>query len=127
MPTVTVDDREIECETGANLRDVLREAGVSVYNGRASLLNCHGLGSCGTCAVAVDGEVSDKGIREKARLLTPPHHPNYDLRLSCQTKVLGDVEVEKYPGNWGTQIAEGPLPPVDEADDDPETSEAAAD
>jgi len=42
---------------------------------------------------------------------------------------LGDVTVEKYPGNWGTKIVEGPLGPVDEADDeaDSEPSEAAAD
>jgi len=127
MPTVTFRGREIECKEGETLRNVLKRAGLSPHNGKTKTFNCKGFASCGTCAVAVDGEVSDKGIREKARLLTPPHHPNYDLRLSCQTKVLGDVEVEKYPGNWGTQIAEGPLPPVDEADDDPETSEAAAD
>jgi ferredoxin len=94
---------------------VLQRAGLSPHNGKTKTFNCKGFASCGTCAVAVDGEVSDMGIREKGRLLAPPHHPNYDLRLSCQTKVLGDVEVEKYPGNWGTKIAKGPLPPVDEA------------
>lgn len=132
MPTVTFRGREIECTEGETLRNVLQRAGLSPHNGKAETFNCKGFASCGTCAVAVDGEVSDVGIREKARLLVPPHHPNYDLRLSCQTKVMGDVTVEKYPGYWGTKIADGPLPPVDEADEanddaDPEPSEAAAD
>lgn len=127
MPTVTFRGREIECKEGETLRNVLKRAGLSPHNGKTKTFNCKGFASCGTCAVAVDGEVSDVGIREKGRLLTPPHHPNYDLRLSCQTKVLGDVEVEKYPGYWGTKIADGALGPVDEADDDPETSEATAD
>jgi len=112
MPTVQFRGKEIECRTGATLRDVLLDADLTPHNGKATVLNCHGFGNCGTCAVKVDGEVSDKGIREKGRLLVPPHHPNYDLRLACQTKVMGDVTVEKYPGMWGTQIAKESLPPV---------------
>jgi len=130
MPTVTFRGREIECNEGETLRDVLLDAGLTPHNGKTETLNCRGFASCGTCAVRVDGEVDDVGRREKARLLAPPHHPNYDLRLSCQTKVMGDVTVEKYPGNWGTQIAEGPLPPVDEESKQAsksEKSDAAAD
>jgi ferredoxin len=117
MPTVTFRGREIDCKEGETLRDVLQRAGLSPHNGKTETLNCRGFATCGTCAVAVEGEVSDVGVREKVRLLTPPHHPNYGLRLSCQTKVLGDVEVQKYPGTWGTQIAKGPLGPVEEGDD----------
>ena len=119
MPTVHFRGEEIECREGATLRDVLLDADLTPHNGKSKVLNCHGFGNCGTCAVKVDGEVSDKGIREKGRLLVPPHHPNYDLRLACQTKVMGDVTVEKYPGMWGTQIAKEPLPPLtDDADAD---------
>ena len=117
MPTVTFRGQQIECTEGETLRSVLKRAGLNPHNGKSKTFNCQGFASCGTCAVAVDGEVSEKGIRETGRLIVPPHHPNYNLRLSCQTKVLGDVRVEKYPGMWGTQIAEGPLPPV-EADED---------
>jgi len=118
MPTVSFRGQEIECAEGETLRSVLKRAGLSPHNGKSATFNCQGFASCGTCAVAVDGEVSEKGVREKGRLIVPPHHPNYNLRLSCQTKVLGDVRVEKYPGTWGTQIAEGPLPPVEDNKDD---------
>jgi ferredoxin len=108
MPTVAFRGREIECEEGAVLRDVLRDAGVSPHNGRADLLNCRGLGSCGTCAVAVDGDVSERSRREDARLAVPPHDPESGLRLACQTRVEGDVTVEKYPGFWGQHTEETP-------------------
>jgi len=124
MPTVTFRGQQIECNEGETLRNVLKRAGLSPHNGKSKTFNCKGFASCGTCAVAVDGEVSEKGVREKGRLIVPPHHPNYNLRLSCQTKVLGDVTVEKYPGTWGTQIAEGPLPPVD--DEDAEDTDSTA-
>lgn len=101
MPTVTYQGREIECETDAILRDVLVEAGLSPHNGRATLLNCAGHGSCGTCAVDVTGEVSPRGRRERVRLSVPPHDADDGLRLACQTRVRGDVSVCKYPGFWG--------------------------
>lgn len=38
---------------GATLRTAMLEAGVTPHNGRAALINCRGLGTCGTCAVEV--------------------------------------------------------------------------
>lgn len=38
---------------GATLRTAMLEAGVTPHNGRATLINCRGLGTCGTCAVEV--------------------------------------------------------------------------
>jgi ferredoxin len=101
MPQVTAQGKTFDCETGANLRQVLLANGIDLYNGAATTVNCHGLGTCGTCAVQVEGEVSEAGWREKARRSLPPHKSDRDLRLSCQTKVIGDLRVTKYDGIWG--------------------------
>jgi ferredoxin len=106
MPTVRFKGAEIECERGANLREVLRAADLPVYNGRATYLNCHGLGSCGTCAVAIDGPVSEPTAIERARLSVPPHDAEGGLRLACQTTVEGDLTVTKHDGFWGQHTEE---------------------
>jgi ferredoxin len=36
---------------------VLLANGVDLYNGQAKVINCWGIGSCGICAVQVEGEV----------------------------------------------------------------------
>lgn len=110
MPTIAFDGAEIECQEGAVLRDVLLAAGHSPHNGRANALNCRGMGSCGTCAVALtapdggDPAMSDPTLRECARLSFPPHDPERGLRLACQTRLYGDVVVTKYPGFWGQHV-----------------------
>lgn len=109
MPTVRFGDREIDCEQGAVLRDVLLEADETPHNGRADLVNCRGHGTCGTCAVAVDGTVSEPTNQEKRRLSFPPHDRDAGLRLACQTRVEGDVTVRKYPGFWGQHVDRAPV------------------
>lgn len=101
MPTVKVLGKTIQCESGANLRRVLLNHDIPLYNGQAKIINCRGIGSCGTCAVAIDGEVSTANWKDKARRSLPPHSPTRDLRLACQTKILGDIKVTKYDGFWG--------------------------
>lgn len=101
MPKVTAQGKTFEVESGANLRKVLLDNDVALYNDKAKVMNCRGLGTCGTCAVKVDGEVSEASWREKGRLALPPHSPAKNLRLACQTKVLGDVSVTKFDGMWG--------------------------
>lgn len=101
MPTVRFRDREFDCVHGAVLRDVLLAGNESPHNGASGVVNCRGLGSCGTCAVEVSGPVSDRTRRERLRLRVPPHDPDSGLRLACQTRVLGDVTVEKHAGFWG--------------------------
>ncbi|MFB6167499.1 MAG: 2Fe-2S iron-sulfur cluster-binding protein [Haloferacaceae archaeon] len=108
MPTVEFRGERIECEHGAVLRDVLREADLDVHNGRAAALNCRGHGTCGTCAVEVDGETSSPSSRERLRLSAPPHDADSGLRLACQTRVEGDLVVTKHPGLWGQHVEDAP-------------------
>ncbi len=49
----------------------------------------------------VEGGVSEVTWQDKARRSLPPHSPSKNLRLACQTKVLGDVNVTKFDGFWG--------------------------
>ncbi|MBW4656178.1 MAG: (2Fe-2S)-binding protein [Kaiparowitsia implicata GSE-PSE-MK54-09C] len=101
MPIISAQGNTLECATGANLRWVLLQAGVALHNGRSTLINCRGLGTCGTCAVAIEGAASAPNWKEQARLALPPHSPAHPRRLACQTQVLGDVKVTKHEGFWG--------------------------
>ncbi|MEN9209970.1 MAG: 2Fe-2S iron-sulfur cluster-binding protein, partial [Thermostichus sp. DG02_2_bins_29] len=96
MPQIQVQDRTLSCAEGANLRQVLLQEGVQLYNPPAHIVNCHGLGTCGTCAVQIEGEVSPMGWRERTRLSLPPHQLSKGLRLACQVQVFGDLKVTKW-------------------------------
>ncbi|PZO38054.1 MAG: (2Fe-2S)-binding protein [Leptolyngbya sp.] len=101
MPTVSAQGKTMHCETGANLRQVLLANGVDLYNGQAKVINCRSLGTCGTCAVRIDGDVSEASWQDRTRRSLPPHNRDRNLRLACQTQVLGDITVTKYDGFWG--------------------------
>jgi ferredoxin len=83
----------------------LRRGIVSPHNGKARLINCRGLGTCGTCAVEIEGQVhpTERSQAEKLRLSFPPHGGSQSsaLRLACQVQVLGDIAITKRTGFWG--------------------------
>ena len=118
MPLVKFikENKEIEVPEGANLRTEAIKAGINTHQGLngfgASInkyMNCHGFGQCGTCRVKiVKGmeNASPMGVIEKFRFYNPLPDPfpcmayigNEDtMRLACQTKVYGDLEVETGP------------------------------
>ncbi len=105
MPTITAQGKTFDCKQGANLRKALLDNDIDLYSPRATYINCMGLGTCGTCAVAIEGETSKTNWRDTARRKLPPHnvrsstHP--PLRLACQTQVMGDIKVTKFKGFWG--------------------------
>ena len=101
MRTVQFAGQSVECLEGANLRMVLTRARLPLYNSAAKALNCRGSGTCGTCAVRVEGEVSEPTARERMRLRLPPHSLESGLRLACQSNVLGDLRVTKFEGVFG--------------------------
>ena len=126
MPTVKFIKEKVEIEVaqGANLRKEAIKAGVNVHQGVNGLgaginryVNCHGLGQCGTCRVrVVEGieNASPMGLIEKLRFRCPVPTPvtpggvdpipclayignEATMRLACQTRVDGDMEVETGP------------------------------
>ncbi|MEF8886544.1 MAG: 2Fe-2S iron-sulfur cluster binding domain-containing protein [Haloarculaceae archaeon] len=112
MPTVEYEDADgrrgtVECAAGETLRDALLAADLPVHNG-PRLVSCHGHGTCGTCAVAVEGSVDppEPEGRERARLSVPPHAPDSGLRLACQVTVEDDCQVRKGTGFWGQDLPE---------------------
>ena len=78
MPTVKFGEQSVECAEGANLRKVMLDAGWPLYNPPLQVVNCIGFGTCGTCAVKIEGEVSAPSTKERMRLAVPPHN----LRIS---------------------------------------------
>lgn len=101
MPNVTVQGKTLTCDRGTNLRKLLLENNIDLYNGAAKVINCHGFGSCGTCAVKITGSVANPKGKEKLRLSFPPHKLEKGLRLACQVVVNEDLEVQKANGFWG--------------------------
>jgi len=115
MPSVHFAGRSVECPQGANLRQVLLRARLPLYNGMARAIHCRGFGTCGTCAVRIEGPVSEPTAVERVRLGLPPHDRESGLRLACQVAVLGDLQVTKYAGLWG-QRTQTPGAPGTEPD-----------
>jgi ferredoxin len=127
MPIVKFvkEKKEIEVPRGANLRKEAIKAAINTHQGLngmgASLnkyLNCHGLGQCGTCRVRIVKGMENTNpmtLVEKLRLKCPIPTPltlgalfdptpclayvgnEETMRLSCQTQVEGDIEVETGP------------------------------
>jgi ferredoxin len=94
---------ELDVPEGTNLRKELLKAKIPLYPGIHRFLNCRGLALCGKCAVAVkEGRehCSPPGFRERLRLLVsylPIGRQEGEIRLACQTRVLGDIQLETTP------------------------------
>lgn len=92
MPKIEflLEERKVEVGKFANLRKAALKAGIDVYVGVDQIVNCHGLGQCGTCTMQ---------IVEGAENLTPRTETENKLlagkpenaRLACQCEVLGDL------------------------------------
>jgi len=109
MPKVKFirEKKEIEVPVGAILRDETLKAGIHVYAGINKFLNCYGHGACGTCRVLIKNDTmshsAPKGLLEKIRIAVSwfAIGVEKEIRLSCQTKVVGDIEVFTRP-EWNT-------------------------
>eukprot|EP00558_Chaetoceros_sp_UNC1202_P002578 CAMPEP_0197243310 /NCGR_PEP_ID=MMETSP1429-20130617/8807_1 /TAXON_ID=49237 /ORGANISM="Chaetoceros sp., Strain UNC1202" /LENGTH=193 /DNA_ID=CAMNT_0042703513 /DNA_START=91 /DNA_END=672 /DNA_ORIENTATION=+ len=112
--------KTIPIQNGEILRSAMLKRGISPHNGKSRLINCRGLGTCGTCAVEITSgsgnspddsnglmgvEPTERNTKERMRLNFPPHgseDQSSNLRLACQVQVNGDVHVTKRGGFWGS-------------------------
>ncbi len=112
LPKIEIGDVTVECTSGANLRKVLMRARIPLYSGLATAIHCRGLGTCGTCAVRIVGPVSPMTRIERWRLSFPPHSLESGLRLACQCRIQGDLQITKLDGLWGnkaqSEVSEAP-------------------
>lgn len=108
MPKVTfvTEKKEIEVESGANLRQAARNAGIAIYKGLDRALNCRGLGLCGTCKVLVKKGMENLNPKTFMERFNFNMHPltmfarighEDEMRLACQVKVNGDCTVQTTP------------------------------
>jgi ferredoxin len=116
MPTVTFvnEKKSIEVPAGSNLRREAIKAGIQLYPFPHNYLNCLGNGLCTSCKVIVKkglGNCSPPSAVEKFSMVSsifinPPTFfarlgHETDMRLACQMKVEGDIEVQTQPAiNW---------------------------
>jgi len=107
MPVVNfVNEKKlVQVPEGSNLRKAAQEAGIQLYPNIHQVFNCHGFGQCGSCRVLITkglDNASTMGLYEKARLAVSIAAVGHDdMRLSCQTKVNGDMDVvTRPPMNW---------------------------
>lgn len=104
MPIVNFvnEKKQVQVPEGANLRQEALKAGIQLYPGVHKYLNCHGLAQCGACRVRIVkgmDHASGMGLLEKLRLKPSfVYIGNEDtMRLACQTRVNGDMDVETQP------------------------------
>ena len=96
------EKKEIQVPEGSNLRREAIAAGVGLYPGIHKVLNCHGLGNCGSCRVLITKgmeNASPMGFMERLRLKFSMAYVGHEntMRLACQTLVNGDMEVQTKP------------------------------
>ena len=122
MPIVkfTKEKKEIEVPVGANLRNEAIKAGINLnqgLNGMGSsinrIMNCKGMGMCGTCRVLITAGIDNTNkltmaewVKFKTVIPTPIPDPipalayighEEEMRLACCTVVQGDITVESGP------------------------------
>lgn len=90
------EGKEVTAASGANLRQKAIENGVDIYTLKGKLMNCGGIGQCGTCLVNISegaDQLSERTDFENRKLKKRPT----TCRLACQTLVNGSVSVETKP------------------------------
>lgn len=91
MPTIRFKKTypDLEVEPGAFLMEELLKAGLPVAS------SCHGDGICGKCRMQiVEGAENLSKINSVEQLVRERLNIARDYRISCQTRVMGDITID---------------------------------
>ena len=88
--------RTISAPSGCNVRQVLVDNGINVYQSVTRWTNCKGKQLCGTCIVNVAEGGPNTNRKSMDEASTLRENPD-GYRLSCVTFAYGDVTVETFP------------------------------
>ena len=97
VPTITFvrQNKQVEVPEGDSVRYPALENDVPVYCGLWKFANCHGNGLCGTDRVSVSPSTNTNQLTFMEKFwLRNDLKKNPNVRLACQTKVFGDVNVD---------------------------------
>lgn len=90
MVRIRVGGKEVHCERGENLREVLvRHELLPAEDGQWGL--CKGTLQCGTCMVRITGEVKDLAQSDTN---SSPIYLSGNLRRSCRISIQGDLDLK---------------------------------
>jgi ferredoxin len=119
MPKVVFvnEHRIVEVPAGKNLKSLALELGINPHREFFRGVNCGFFGLCGTCQVWVResaaGSTNTTNLREKMAGMRG------ERRLSCQVKILGDVEITTMAGGDNRLRAPRPIAPPPQPTIDP--------
>lgn len=86
----------LQAKAGVNVRQLLVDNEINVYQSVTRWTNCKGKQLCGTCIVNMAegaGDTNRKSVDEASTLRENPE----SYRLSCVTFAYGDITVETFP------------------------------
>lgn len=86
----------LQAPAGVNLRELLVENGINVYQSVTRWTNCKGKQLCGTCIVNITEGGPNTNWKSMDEASTLRANPD-SYRLSCVTFAHGDVTVETFP------------------------------
>jgi ferredoxin len=95
--------KEVHVSKDKDLRTNLKDHFNELYHPNMKLINCRGMGTCGTCALVIKGNVTPPTKIEEWRLNFPPHKNSLEknIRLLCQCRPLSNLSLKKLNGRWG--------------------------
>jgi ferredoxin len=87
---------KLQAKAGVNIRQLLVDNGINVYQSLTRFTNCKGKQLCGTCIVNVANGLENTNWKSMDEASTLRDNPD-SYRLSCISFAYGDVTLETLP------------------------------